>query len=112
MKLRCLQMLTCALIALPAYPAAKSDGDPVAGRALYEKSCRMCHGATGQGNPGMVKSSKGAMEDLSSKEVQSRSDEQLAKDIAGGTAQKKPIKPLAEQQMKDVLAFVRTLAKK
>jgi hypothetical protein len=48
---------------------------------------------------------------LSSKEVQSRTDEQLAKDIAGGTGQKKAIKPLSEKQMKDVIAFVRAMAK-
>ena len=51
----------------------------------------------------MVKASEGALQDLSSKEVQSRTDELLAKDIAGGTAQKKTIKPLQERQMKDAI---------
>lgn len=58
----------------------------------------------------MVKASKGALQDLSSSDVQSRTDEQLAEDIAGGTAQKKAIKPLQQKQMKDVIAFVRTMA--
>ena len=71
-----------------------------------------CHGATGQGNPAIVRASKGAMQHLASKEVQDRTDERLAKDIAGGTGQKKPIKPLTEKQMKDAIAFVRTMAKK
>jgi mono/diheme cytochrome c family protein len=91
---------------------AKFGADAEAGRAVYEKSCKSCHGATGRGNPAMVKASKGAMQDLSSEEVQSRTDEQMAKDIAGGTGQKKPIKPLSEKQMKDVIAFVRAMAKK
>jgi mono/diheme cytochrome c family protein len=112
MKLQCLPLLTCMLMSLPAHMVAQSGGDPEAGRAVYQKSCRPCHGATGQGNPAMVKGSKCALEDLSSKEVQSRTDEQLAKDIAGGTGQKKPIKPLPEKQMKDVIAFVRTMARK
>ena len=112
MKLSLPPLLTCILMSLPAHMVAKSGGDPEAGRAVYEKSCRTCHGATGQGNPAMVKASKGALQDLSSKEVQSRTDEQLAKDIAGGTGQKKAIKPLPEKQMKDVIAFVRTMAKK
>jgi len=104
-------LLTCALTTFPAQMLAKSDGDTESGRLVYEKTCRTCHGATGQGNPAMVKASKGAMQDLSSKEVQSRTDEQLAKDIAGGTGQKKAIKPLSEKQMKDVIAFVRAMAK-
>ena len=36
----------------------------------------------------------------------------LAGDMAGGTGQKKPIKPLAEKEMKDVIAFLRTMVKK
>jgi hypothetical protein len=51
----------------------------------------------------MVKASKDTLRDLSSKEVQSRTDEQVRKDIAGGTGQKKPIKPLPEQQMRNVM---------
>lgn len=112
MNRQCLPFLTCMFLSLPAQMVAMSGGDPAAGRAVYEKSCRTCHGAAGQGNPAMVKASKGAMQDLSSKEVQSRTDEQLARDIAGGTGQKKAIKPLPEKDMKDVVAFVRTLAKK
>jgi mono/diheme cytochrome c family protein len=99
-------------MSLPAHMVSKSGGDPEAGRAIYEKSCKTCHGPTGQGNPAMVKASKGALEDLSSKEVQNRTDDQLARDIAGGTGQKKKIKPLQEKQMKDVIAFVRTMVKK
>ena len=111
MKLQFLALLTCMMM-YSAHAVAKSGGDPEVGRAVYEKSCRMCHGATGQGNPAMVKASKGELQDLSTKEVQNRTDEQLAKDIAGGTGQKKPIKPLQEKQVKDVIAFVRTMAKR
>ena len=107
-----LPVLIGALLFAPAGIAAVAAGDAEAGRVVYEKTCKMCHGATGQGNPAMVKSSKGALEDLSSKEVQGRTDEQLKKGIAGGTAAKKAIKPLTDKQMQDVLAFVRTLAKK
>lgn len=112
MKGQSLSILTCLFLALPVYTTAKSAGDPERGRAVYEKSCRSCHGATGQGNPAMAKASKGAMQDLTSKDVQDRTDERLAKDIAGGTGQKKPIKPLTEKQIKDVIAFLRTMAKK
>jgi len=98
-------------MSLPAQMIARSGGDAEAGSVVYEKSRRTCHGATGQGNPAMVKASKGALRDLSSKDVQSRTDEQLAKDLAGGLGRKKPLKPLPKKQMKDVIAFVRTMAK-
>lgn len=107
-----LPLLIGGLLVAPANLTAKSSGDTEAGRAVYEKACKSCHGATGQGSPAMIKASKGALQDLSSKEVQGRTDEQLRKDVAGGTGQKKPIKPLTEKQFQDVIAFVRTMAKK
>lgn len=99
----------CILLASPVLANA---ADVAAGQAIFAKTCKVCHGATGQGNPAMVKSSKGAMQDLTSKEVQSRTDPQLSKDIAGGTETKKAIKPLSDQQMQDVIAYLRTLAAK
>jgi hypothetical protein len=45
------------------------------------------------GLSGHGESVQGPLQDLSSKEVQTRTDVQMAKDIAGGTGQKKAIKP-------------------
>lgn len=114
MSFSAILLSAAVLFATPAALRAKSDkaGDPEAGKAIFEKTCKMCHGMDGKGNPAMVKASKGAMQDLGSKEVQARTDEQLERDVAGGTPTKKAIKPLTEQQMKDVVAFVRTLAKR
>ena len=110
MRIQSLALMSCVLVSLPSHAVEKSGGDPEVGKAIYQTRCKACHGPTGQGNPAMVEASKGAMQDLASKEVQGRSDERLAKDITGGTEQKKPIKPLTEKQMKDVIAFVRTMA--
>ena len=112
MKRLCLPFLICVLMSVPVSMGAKGGGDVAAGGAIYQKTCKACHGPTGQGNPAMVKASKGAMQDLTSPEVQGRTDEQLAKDIAGGTPAKKAIKPLSEKEMKDAIAYVRSLAKK
>ena len=78
----------------------------------FNRIAGTCHGATGQGNPAMVIASKGALQDLSSKEVPSRTDMRLAKDVAGGRAQKKTIKPLTQEEMNAVIASVPTLAEK
>lgn len=113
MKRLCLPFLICGLMSVPVLMGAKADGDAAAGAAIYQKSCKTCHGPTGAGNPAMVKASKGAMQDLASPEVQGRTDAQLAKDIAGGTATKKALKPaLSDKEMKDAIAYVRSLAKK
>ena len=48
-------------------------GDPVAGKAVYDKSCQTCHGPTGVANPKIAK----MMKDLGSTEIQKMSDEDL-----------------------------------
>lgn len=100
------------LLGCAAESVLAAAGDAAAGKVVYEKNCRSCHGPTGQGNPVLVKASKGALQDLASADVQSRSDNQLRKDIAGGYGSKRAIKPLTEAQMQDVTAFVRTLGGK
>ena len=78
-----------------------------------DHSAVMCHGPAGEGNPTMVKMSKGAMHDLKSPEVQKLSDDELKKKIAGGYGTKKPLKPaLTDEQMKEIIAHVRGMAKK
>jgi mono/diheme cytochrome c family protein len=89
-----------------------SAADAQKGKATYDKVCRACHGAQGQGNPAIAKSLKITLRDLGSKEVQAKTDEQLMKDAAGGTEKKKPVKAATKEQLPDVIAFVRTLAKK
>ena len=45
-NMRCLPLLPCVLFPASLQIEAKT-GDPEAGRAVYEKSCKACHGATG-----------------------------------------------------------------
>jgi mono/diheme cytochrome c family protein len=78
------------------------------GKALYDKSCKGCHGAEGKGNPGIAKAMKVTMRPLGSKEVQAKSDADLKKDITQGTGKMKPVASVAKQA-DDVVAFVRTL---
>jgi mono/diheme cytochrome c family protein len=49
---------------------------------------------------------------LDSKEVQGKSDGALKKDIVEGTGKMKPVKGLSDNQLAEVLAYVRSLAKK
>lgn len=83
-------------------------GDATAGKAVYDKSCKSCHGPDGKGNPAIAKALKTDMRPLGSADVQGKSDADLKKDSTAGTGKMKPVK-LTDAQASDVVAFVRTL---
>jgi cytochrome c553 len=51
--------------------------DATAGKAVYDKSCKSCHGPDGAGNPAIAKMFKVDMRDLKSADVQAMSDDDL-----------------------------------
>ena len=91
--------------------ATAAFGGVAEGKDLYAKKCRACHGAEGQGNPGMAKMLKIDFRHLGSKEVQGKSDEELKKTITAGTGKMKAVEGLSPDQVKDVVAFVRSIKK-
>lgn len=97
-----------SIILLLAVGAALAAGDAKAGKAVYDKSCKTCHGAEGQGNPGIAKMLKVTLRHLGSKEVQAKTDAQLKKEAVAGVGAMKPV-TLSPKQADDVVAFVRTL---
>lgn len=82
-----------------------------AGKAVYEKSCKGCHGAAGQGNPGIAKAMKVEMRHLGSAEVQGKSDADLKKVIGEGTGKMKPVAAVKGAAVDDVVSYLRTLKK-
>lgn len=81
-----------------AAPAAKS---------LFSSRCAMCHGADGHGSD-MGKSLH--VKDLTSKEVQSESDAELAHLIATGKNNMPPFKDsLKEDEIHGLVQYLRTL---
>jgi len=95
------------LIGLALSPLeADAAGNTKAGRTIYEKHCTSCHGRTGKG--------VGALPDLSDpRTLANQSDESLFNKITnGGQGSGMPAwdKVLSEQQRRDVLAFIKTLA--
>lgn len=81
------------------------------GAALYKAKCAACHGADGKGETAMGKANK--LRDLGSPDVQKLSDEDLSGIITAGK-NKMPAygKSLKPEQVKDLVAFIRSLAKK
>ena len=77
----------------------------------YKAKCSACHGADAKGDTPVGK--KMGIQDLASPEVQKMSDDELAAVISDGKdkmpSYKKSLKP---DQIKDLVGFVRSLAKK
>lgn len=104
-------VLLLAALAMPG-TAFAAKGDAKAGKEVFHAHCTMCHGADGQGNAALAKMMKTTIPPLSSKQVQSLTDAQMKEVIEKGKAKMAPVKGLSASQIDDVIAFVRTLAKK
>ncbi len=106
MKLQLTFAFLLGAAALVAAPDAKS------GQALFLRSCKTCHGAAGEGNAAVAKVMKATIPDLGTKEVQAQTDDQIKKTIAEGKGKMKPVATVSAKKAGDIVAFVRTLAKK
>jgi mono/diheme cytochrome c family protein len=100
-------VLTLAAFAATAALAA----DAAAGKAVYDKSCKSCHGPEGVANPAIAKMMKVEMKDLKSAEVQALSEADVKKIVAEGKGKMKPIKTVTPKEAGDVVAFLHTLKK-
>ena len=79
------------------------------GKTVYAKKCASCHGDKGEGKPAIAKALKVELRHLGAKEVQAKSDAQLAKDVTDGVEKMKPVKGLSADEVKAVVAHMRTL---
>ena len=79
--------------------------------ALYKTKCAACHGADGSGNTAMGKAFK--LRDLGSDEVQAQTDAQLTTITSDGKAKMPAYKgKLTDDQIKELVGYIRTLKKK
>jgi cytochrome c6 len=99
-------LLVIAALFLLALPA-RAQGD---GASVYKSKCAMCHGADGKGDTPVGKSMK--LRDLGSPDVQKQTDTQLISIIANGKGKMPGYQgKLTDDQIKQVVAFIRTLKK-
>jgi mono/diheme cytochrome c family protein len=97
-------VLGCAVALL----AAAGKGDPKKGKELFAVRCATCHGDKGEGKPAIEQMFKVKLKALSSKEVQSKTDEVLAKNILSGSGKMVAVK-ISAAEASDVIAYLRTL---
>lgn len=79
------------------------------GKTLFASKCQPCHGPNGEGKPAIAKMYNVTMPALASKEVQGKNDAELKKIITAGQGKMRPVSGLTDQQVNDIVAFVRTL---
>ena len=91
--------------------AALAAGDAAAGKVVFEKSCKTCHGATGVANPNIAKMMKVDIKDLGSPEIQKMTDAEFKTTITEGHGKMKPVKSVTGGDIDNVIAYVRTLKK-
>jgi cytochrome c len=96
------------LAGLPLFAA----GDAVAGKDAYMKKCASCHGPDGLGKDQIAQMMKIKFTPLGAKEVQAKSDADLKKISIEGGGKMKAVKDVDDKMAEDIVAFLRTFAKK
>jgi mono/diheme cytochrome c family protein len=96
------------LAGLPLFAA----GDAAAGKAAYMKKCASCHGPDGLGKDQIAQMMKIKFTPLGANEVQNKSDADLKKIAIEGTGKMKAVKDVDDKMADDIVAFLRTFAKK
>lgn len=97
---------------LLAVTAAYAAGNAKAGKVVYDRACKNCHGATGVANPNIAKMMKVEIKSLGSPDVQKMSDEAIENIIAHGKGKMPPVPSVTGKQADDVVAYIRTLKTK
>jgi mono/diheme cytochrome c family protein len=106
-----IRLAALALFVSGAQLALAQQGDAKAGKAVYDKSCATCHGADGTPKEAIAKMLKVEIPHLGASEVHAKSDADLKKVITEGNGKMKPVKGLADKDLANVIAYVRTLKK-
>lgn len=101
------------------WATAAGAGDAAKGKEIYAKSCATCHGPAGKGDGAAAAALNPKPQDLTNKATISKLDDaamfnMIAK--GGVAAGKSPLMPpfngqLKDQDIKDVIAHLRSLAK-
>jgi len=98
-------MLAAAVLAGVCLFSTQAKADVAAAEATFKAKCAGCHGADGKGKEAMK------TQDLASADVQKMSDADLSGIITNGKGKMPPYKTMSADQVKDMVAFIRSLKK-
>jgi len=99
---------TVTILTLMAAAAAASlAADAKAGAAVYDRSCKGCHGANGTPSPGMAKAMN--IKDMKSPDIQALSADDIKTIVTAGKGKMKPVTSVTGNSVDDVVAYVKSL---
>ncbi|MFZ3200291.1 MAG: c-type cytochrome [Candidatus Acidiferrales bacterium] len=105
------QISTLLLLSSPMLLATVPMHAQDNGAALFKSKCASCHGPDGKGDIPVGKALK--LRDLGSEEVQKQTDAQLTEVTANGKGNMPAYKgKLTDDQIKELVLFIRSLRKK
>src|SRR5579872_1784975 len=99
-------LATCALVTLCATAALGANAK--AGQAIYDKSCKSCHGADGTPNAAVAKMMKVDITDLKSTTL---SEAEIKTVITDGKGKMKPVSSVTGASVDNVVAYVKGMKK-
>jgi mono/diheme cytochrome c family protein len=106
-----------AFFALAAGPAFAAD-DLAAQKTVYDKNCKKCHGATGNGKNDKgewmpvaktLKIENGKGLDLTTAEMKALTDDVILKSMTDGKEKMKKMDKMTPDEMKQMVAYTRHL---
>jgi len=89
--------------------------DPDTGERVYKQNCINCHGVAGQGNGAAAAMLDPKPADLTSAKTQAKPDAELLETIKfgrPGTSMPPWMSEIDEREMRDLVAYIRTLGQK
>jgi predicted CXXCH cytochrome family protein len=99
-------LMTAALAAFSS--TVMLAADEAAGKAVYDKSCKSCHGVDGTPNPGMVKMTKVDIKDFKTADF---SDADIKTAVTAGKGKMKPVAGVTGPALDNVAAYVKSMKK-
>ena len=118
MKSRTGLIVTLLVLFPPGLALAQTKGDPKAGKVKYDANCTGCHGATGKGDGAAAAALNPKPQDHTNGKIMNALTDKYLFDIiknGGKAVQKAAIMPaankkLADQDIWDMVAYIRSLA--
>jgi mono/diheme cytochrome c family protein len=99
-----MKILTTASMLVIATASAGPAADATAGKAVYDRACKSCHGADGTGNPAIAKAMK-----VELKDIRQTPDADVKKAVASGFGKMHAVASVNAAQTDDVIAYLHSL---